>query len=944
MPPLRSRVTALCSACQALDEYSVADQCLQDAIDIAPGNKEVIALQDEYRVATLARNGNDQVLGELTGLCSRLGSLLKRKGTAAEVVAIFKQLPTLLTALKLVQDIGGIGDRGYESAPNYDAQVYFRLQTGNFSLLAPLIRPMPKQPELLKECLETLAAALRDCQSNQLAFDKYVPQLVPLLRAKSTLPYELLKASVKVLGTMAHRVSARKIMYDPESAEGVMYVLSHPDSSQARPATYIIQAIDDLKDMSTLATLLGVPDACDTFWRESHSRREDIRTPARSILARAFGHATCRKRLRIVERTKRLVGLFEQMTEKEKELETWDVGDPNAFEPDQLLVRDLTLLPPEASRVLTALVHGTALEATGDAELAEGLHRLGVWQHLSSALFARPPLSCAALKLLRAMMSHSQKVIDRTVELGLPAWILQCREQSDASDDLNANMKTTMLSQDARDDACQILGFAANHGGFHAAVDAFDGGFVLRRMCEVLNGHPTNDAACGGCKCMEFLLKYEKRKRLPTLRPEDVHDVLIPVFLHKEDGARDAAGKALRVPLSDAGWMESANDYFTERGSLTKLSQVIQEMNAFEELKEMRTTGKKSDRLRPGNQPLESTLESESRRENLNPPKVVELLARDLEPEAVIVDVGAGTGIFAFEFAKALPEATIFAFEIRTDALQVLNAKIQKDRLGGIVNAMRMGEGGVPSLPDGAKADLIFICDVLDFVPPEAKDAYLLSLRSVLAPEGRLVVIESRETWETHLVDLQDAGFAQRRIAQIVAARRVMAFEADPAATPAPPSQPAPPPLPEDTEEPPKPPPPPPTPPPPTVAAAVSLSAEEDFNRKANATGYDMGMHRSSAEAAARSAAEPAIVDITPTAKDDDIEDDDDDDDCLLEENPIVDITPPPLAAKPTEVVDDDDDDDDESCMLEENPTDALKRSAEVEEEDDDDGCMLEEN
>ena len=52
---------------------------------------------------------------------------------------------------------------------------------------------------------------------------------------------------------------------------------------------------------------------CDTFWRESHSRREDIRTPARSILARAFGHQLCRKRLRIVERTKRLAGLFEQM-------------------------------------------------------------------------------------------------------------------------------------------------------------------------------------------------------------------------------------------------------------------------------------------------------------------------------------------------------------------------------------------------------------------------------------------------------------------------------------------------------------------------------------------------------------------------------------------------------------------------------------------------------
>ena len=38
------------------------------------------------------------------------------------MIAIFKQMPTLLMALKLVHDVGNIGDRSYESAPNYDAQ------------------------------------------------------------------------------------------------------------------------------------------------------------------------------------------------------------------------------------------------------------------------------------------------------------------------------------------------------------------------------------------------------------------------------------------------------------------------------------------------------------------------------------------------------------------------------------------------------------------------------------------------------------------------------------------------------------------------------------------------------------------------------------------------------------------------------------------------------
>ena len=65
-------------------------------------------------------------------------------------------------------------------------------------------------------------------------------------------------------------------------------------------------------------------------------------------------------------------------------------------------------------------------------------------------------------------------------------------------------------------------------------------------MSQVLSRQPSDDAACGGCKCMQFLFSFQKRKRLPNLRAEDVHDVLIPLWLHKEDAAKDAAGRALR--------------------------------------------------------------------------------------------------------------------------------------------------------------------------------------------------------------------------------------------------------------------------------------------------------------------------------------------------------------------------------------------------------------
>lgn len=175
-------------------------------------------------------------------------------------------------------------------------------------------------------------------------------------------------------------------------------------------------------------------------------------------------------------------------------------------------------------------------------------------------------------------MGQMRAVADRVVQVGLPAWIIQCREQSDYTEDLNANMRTTLMSQAARDDACLILGHAADQGIFHSCIDLFDNGVVMRRVFEVLNGNPSDEATIAGCRCVRFLLSYQQGVRRSSLRAEDVHDILIPLWLHKEDAAKDAVGKALRRVLSDKQWMDKAMPYFEERGSVSKLNQVIHEM------------------------------------------------------------------------------------------------------------------------------------------------------------------------------------------------------------------------------------------------------------------------------------------------------------------------------------------------------------------------------
>ena len=253
-------------ASRGLEQWEEAASALRDALEVSPGNKSVLALLEEEHVRKLVREGGDATLSELAALAGRLRLLVRKRSSAKDVLAILKQCPSLLTALKLVHDPNDPSGRGYVSAPNHDAQVYLRLATDGFALLAPLVHPMPKQPDLLREVLETLAASCLECATNQVAMDKYIAQVVPLLRAKDQLPFDVLRAAVKLLGAMAHRASARRLMHDPGSAEGLMYVLSHPDGSQARPATHIITAIHEMNDLATLGNLLSVEGAADVFW------------------------------------------------------------------------------------------------------------------------------------------------------------------------------------------------------------------------------------------------------------------------------------------------------------------------------------------------------------------------------------------------------------------------------------------------------------------------------------------------------------------------------------------------------------------------------------------------------------------------------------------------------------------------------------------------------
>ena len=67
-------------------------------------------------------------------------------------------------------------------------------------------------------------------------------------------------------------------------------------------------------------------------------------------------------------------------------------------------------------------------------------------------------------------------------------------------------------------------------------------------------------------------MKPNMSNRAALVRPADVHDVLVPLWLAKEDAAKDAVGRVLRAVLGDAKWMEGGGvAYFEAKGKVADL-------------------------------------------------------------------------------------------------------------------------------------------------------------------------------------------------------------------------------------------------------------------------------------------------------------------------------------------------------------------------------------
>ena len=118
------------------------------------------------------------------------------------------------------------------------------------------------------------------------------------------------------------------------------------------------------------------------------------------------------------------------------------------------------------------------------------------------------------------------------------------------------------------------------------------------------------------------------------------------------------------------------------------------------------------------------------------PHQVVQALG--LAQDAVVADIGAGTGYFAVRFANMVPKGTVYAVDIEPDMVRYLAERAKKEKRANLIAVK--GEPGDPRLP--GKVDLIVLVDVYHHI--EDRERYFRSLAASLKPGGRVAVIDFR--------------------------------------------------------------------------------------------------------------------------------------------------------------------------------------------------------
>jgi SAM-dependent methyltransferase len=107
-------------------------------------------------------------------------------------------------------------------------------------------------------------------------------------------------------------------------------------------------------------------------------------------------------------------------------------------------------------------------------------------------------------------------------------------------------------------------------------------------------------------------------------------------------------------------------------------------------------------------------------------------------PDAVVADIGSGTGYFAVRLAHFVPKGRVYGVDTEPDMVKYLAERAKREGLANLVSiAGRPGDAGLP-----ARVDLVLMVDVYHHISEREK--YFSGLRGSLKPGARVAIIDFR--------------------------------------------------------------------------------------------------------------------------------------------------------------------------------------------------------
>lgn len=111
--------------------------------------------------------------------------------------------------------------------------------------------------------------------------------------------------------------------------------------------------------------------------------------------------------------------------------------------------------------------------------------------------------------------------------------------------------------------------------------------------------------------------------------------------------------------------------------------------------------------------------------------------------DGTVLDVGAGTGILAIEFARGIPGVQVIGLDLSDAALELARENAQES---GVSSRVSFEKGDAEDMPfENDAFDLVISSNTLHLVknPIEMFD----EIHRVLKPEGRFLISDLRRSW-----------------------------------------------------------------------------------------------------------------------------------------------------------------------------------------------------